>query len=174
MVVYVLPWQQLLQTNDPGLTCCFVHHHEPMDLWDISSHPICQHSLITTAPSFGPTYVCLCVCHKNSPFVPPQQSVPTSLILGAVSGDGECWADDSLKNKQGWIGLHLKLIGRSLVMLKLFFKNSHCASTSSHQFLLFCLPPLHRNLSLMFSLYCFQILVNKLSTDSGWNEVTFY
>lgn len=109
--------------------------------------------LITTAPSALALHMFVCECHKNSLFVPPQQSAPTGFIVATVGSDGEWWADDSLKSKQGWIGLHLKLIGLCLVMLKLFFFiYSHCASTSSHQFPLFCLSPLH--LILFFSLLC--------------------
>lgn len=40
---------------------CFVHYHEPMDLSDISSHLICQHSLNNHSPILWP-YVRLFVC----------------------------------------------------------------------------------------------------------------
>ncbi|TMS16190.1 PRELI domain containing protein 3B [Larimichthys crocea] len=66
---------------------CFVHYHEPMDLSDISSHLICQHSLNNHSPILWP-YIRLfvCVCHKNSLFVPPQQSAPTSFDTRRCAG----------------------------------------------------------------------------------------
>lgn len=123
------PWNY---TSSHGSSCCRqmipafpsfpLHHHEPMDLSDIASHLTCQHSRITTAPSFGPTYVCVWMSQELA--VRPSSAVCTDEFDARRCGQwrGELsWWQLKKKSIQGWSGLHLKLIGLSLVMLKLFF-----------------------------------------------------
>lgn len=108
-----------------GLLCNFPLKGDP--------HFICQHSLLTTAPSFGPAFV----CHEI--IVSPSSAVCTNRLLHQSDSDEEAlswwWFKNKtpLKSDCTWSSYDLVLwYGNFFLEL-----NSQCASESSHQVLPF-------------------------------------